>query len=376
MYLAILIVRSVERNDIVKLRPSVAVVSNDDVTEFFLSDLRKSIILKMDKKVSSMLFHLDGTKTVSQWIESEGLSDEEFGDISNLLDYLNSEHILIKIDEDYQLSFKSYPRVFSLLENYYSSRSEVNQAFCRLSASTVIVIGLGSVGTWVAKCLAMDGVQNFIFVDDDNVELSNLHRQLGFSESSIGEKKNNAFTRYLQEASDNINIECINDQLNDGFFQRHEFGRIDLIVNCADSPTVDETSRIVGEYAMPRGIAHCIGGGYNLHQSLIGQIVIPGKTACLECFRKNLDELNVIDTSNIRKLNNKNRKLGSFPPLSSLSAAITANEAFKYLAGLNDFVMTNTRAEFSIKDLNFHTMEMQRREDCEWCGKNGRYYQL
>lgn len=96
MYLAILIVRSVERNDIVKLRPSVAVVSNDDVTEFFLSDLRKSIILKMDKKVSSMLFHLDGTKTVSQWIESEGLSDEEFGDISNLLDYLNSEHILIK----------------------------------------------------------------------------------------------------------------------------------------------------------------------------------------------------------------------------------------------------------------------------------------
>ncbi|GAA6530430.1 hypothetical protein LPYR103PRE_24030 [Segatella asaccharophila] len=364
------------RSDILKLRPSVAVVANDDFTEFFLSDIRKSVTLKMDKNVSTMLFSLDGKASIDQWMKLQKLSDDQYDDISNLLSFLNQQHVLIKIDEDYLSEFKVYPRVFSLLENYYSSHNEINNVFKRLRGANVMIIGLGSVGTWVAKCLSMDGVQNFILVDDDKVESSNLHRQLGFTEESIGKKKTDAFTSYLKGADPVVNVIGINDRLNGGFFKRHEFGKINLIINCADSPTVDKTSRIVGEYAMAKGIAHCIGGGYNLHQSLIGQIVIPDKTACLECFRKNMDELNVIDTTNIRKLENKNRKLGSFPPLSSLSASITANEAFKYLAGLHDFVMTNTRAEFSINDLNFHQLEMCRREDCKWCGIHGKYYQL
>lgn len=84
---------------------------------------------------------------------------------------------------------------------------------------------------------------------------------------------------------------------------RHPF-KPTLIINSADYPTVDETSRIVGAYAMEHGIAHCIGGGYNLHQTLIGQIIIPGKTACVECFRLELEDINVIDTSNIKRLDN------------------------------------------------------------------------
>lgn len=366
---------SVEINDRLKLRPSVAVVSNGDVTEFFLSDIRKSIVLRMQEEVAKLLFGLDGNKSIGVFLEVNGLSDR-MGEVMPLLDFLNTKCVLIKSDQDYGEDYNRYPRVYSLLENYCLSQRQVEDRFLKLRESRVLIIGLGSVGTWVTQSLLMSGVKHFLLVDADKVELSNLHRQCGLTEACIGQLKTEAFTKHLMEMDSEAQIECIVDWLDEDFFQRHDVGHVDLIINCADKPTVDETSYIVGKYAMPQGIPHVVGGGYNLHQTLVGQVVIPGKTACLECFRMNLDDLNEIDTSNIRKLENRNRRVGSFPPLSALSSAITANEAFKVLAGLDNLVMTDQRTEFLLRKLNFANVEMHRRHDCKWCGYEGEYYKL
>lgn len=366
---------SVEINDRLKLRPSVAVVSNGDMTEFFLSDIRKTIVLRMQEEVTKLLFDLDGKKSISVFLEANGLLEQK-DEVMPLLDFLNKSCVLLKMDQDYGKGYNRYPRVYSLLENYCSSQEQVNERIKDVQRARVMIIGLGSVGTWVAQSLLMSGVKHFLFVDADKVELSNLHRQCGLTEDSIGELKTEVFKKRLMEMDPEAQIEYIVDWLDKGFFERHELGHVDLIINCADKPTVDETSNIVGKYAMPHGIPHIVGGGYNLHQSLVGQVVIPGKTACLECFRKNLDDLNEIDTSNIRKLENNNRRIGSFPPLSALSSAITANEAFKVLAGLDNLVMAGQRTEFLLRKLNFANVEMQRRHDCKWCGYEGEYYQL
>ena len=239
-----------------------------------------------------------------------------------------------------------------------------------------MIVGLGAVGTWVTQSLLMDGVQNFILIDPDKVEISNLHRQIGFTEKSIGTFKVDAFSEYLKIKSNDVNITKIKDWLDETFFEKYQFSNIDLIINCADFPTVDKTSLLIGEYCMQKGIPHIIGGGYNLHQSLIGQVVIPNKTACVECFREKLEEINRIDTANIRKMEHKNRKIGSFPPLSALSASITANESFKILANLENIVMNNNRTEFLIRTLNFSNIEIKRSATCKWCGNEGKYYQL
>ena len=83
---------------------------------------------------------------------------------------------------------------------------------------------------------------------------------------------------------------------------------VDLIINCADKPTVDQTSLIVGQFCMKHNIPHIIGGGYNLHLSLLGQTIIPFKSACVNCFKKSLEEENNIDTHNIKKLQVKKSK--------------------------------------------------------------------
>lgn len=149
---------------------------------------------------------------------------------------------------------------------------------------------------------------------------------------------------------------------------------VDLIINCADKPNVDTTSLWIGEYAMKRDIPHIIGGGYNMHLSLIGQTVIPGQTACVNCFKKQLEEENKIDSSKVKKLVVKNRKVGSFGPMCSMIASMIGMEAVKVLSKKIVPSNINRRGEFDIYTMGIIYKNYERRNDCEWCGKKGKYY--
>lgn len=67
---------SVEINDRLKLRPSVAVVKNGDVTEFFLSDIRHVIALRIQEEVTQLLFGLDGKRTLEEFLEDNKLLEK------------------------------------------------------------------------------------------------------------------------------------------------------------------------------------------------------------------------------------------------------------------------------------------------------------
>ena len=55
--------------------------------------------------------------------------------------------------------------------------------------SSVLIIGLGGLGSPAAMYLAAAGVGKLILADDDVVELSNLQRQIAHSQDSIGVSK-------------------------------------------------------------------------------------------------------------------------------------------------------------------------------------------
>ena len=65
--------------------------------------------------------------------------------------------------------------------------------------SHVVIIGLGAVGTWVTINLIQSGVKNITIIDPDRVEDSNLHRQMGYFENSIGLYKLMRLNHLLKE---------------------------------------------------------------------------------------------------------------------------------------------------------------------------------
>lgn len=355
-----------------RLSPSVSVVPlGNGIIEFFKTNTRQQARLRTpDDTILNILSSLDGTKGVEE-IATE--CKVTLRTAMKLLSYLEHNGILDNVEpsEDFE-SYEVFRRPIAFLQDFSASHDHLVQMWNALRSSTVVVVGVGAVGSWAACCLVQTGVRRLALVDPDIVELSNLHRQLGYRTSDVGRLKVDALADTLERFRSDLAIEKQPIALDESSLERIG-GDIDLVINCADKPTVDQTSKWIGEYCMSRGIPHIVGGGYNLHLSLIGQTVIPGKTACTRCFEKQLEIDNKIDSSRVKKLQVRNRKVGSFGPLCALNASMVAMEAVKILTGCSEPANANRRGEFDVTTMSVSYTTYEKLDDCEWCGKHGKY---
>jgi adenylyltransferase/sulfurtransferase len=77
----------------------------------------------------------------------------------------------------------------------------------RLLESAVLIVGMGGLGAPLALYLAAAGVGRLGFVDDDRVDVTNLHRQVIFSEGDVGRPKVAAAAERLAALAGAIHIE-------------------------------------------------------------------------------------------------------------------------------------------------------------------------
>jgi len=71
----------------------------------------------------------------------------------------------------------------------------------KLKSSTILILGLGGVGSYVFEALVRSGVGHLILVDYDVIDITNLNRQLMTDLSNVGQKK----TDILEKRAKNIN---------------------------------------------------------------------------------------------------------------------------------------------------------------------------
>ena len=350
-----------------RLRQSVGIVHHDNTVEFFRANTREILKIRTPfADITGLLNFFNGKNTIDDIVCLYG--NIKKNQLIQLADFLNQNHILIKQNTLYPKDIldKQY-RLINLLEDYFANTQDVMNAFYQLQKSKVMIVGLGAVGSMIAVYLAKNGVHNFIFVDNDIVDSSNLHRQYYF-EHQIGLQKSQALFNDLKSINPNIQVNIINRYLTENFFDDFDDVDISLIINCADEPSVDVTSRIIAKYAMQNNIPHIVGGGYNLHLTLIGQSIIPFKTACFECFNTALGQLNQIELQNVKKLHRENRKLGSFSPLSGIAGTLATLDAFKILIGRIDLLQqANKRIEFNLKEHRFNVLDIEKNPNCKWC---------
>ena len=73
-----------------------------------------------------------------------------------------------------------------------------------LASASVVLIGAGGIGAPAAIALVAGGVRRFTVVDDDTVEVSNLHRQILFTAADVGRSKLDAFAEALLRRADGV----------------------------------------------------------------------------------------------------------------------------------------------------------------------------
>ncbi|MGL1930552.1 MAG: tRNA threonylcarbamoyladenosine dehydratase [Desulfotalea sp.] len=105
----------------------------------------------------------------------------------------------------------------------------------RLATRTVTIVGIGAVGGHVMEGLARAGIGNFCLVDFDEIEASNINRQLLALESTIGKKKVDLAKARIIEINPNAHVKTLPILARDENMDDIIDPRPDLIIDAIDS---------------------------------------------------------------------------------------------------------------------------------------------
>ena len=104
----------------------------------------------------------------------------------------------------------------------------------RLKESRVLIVGAGGLGTPAAQYLAGAGVGSIRLVDDDRIALSNLPRQLAYTEDDLGQLKVEVLAGRLRDANGEITVDAQCKQFNDDTASQLLDG-VDIVLDATDS---------------------------------------------------------------------------------------------------------------------------------------------
>lgn len=191
----------------------------------------------------------------------------------------------------------------------------------RLRGSSVLVVGLGGLGSLVSMYLAGAGVGRLMLVDFDTVSLSDLHRQLLYTTSDVGKPKVEVAERRLREINPEVEVEGYRmvADLNSEF--EGLVSSVDLVALAVDNL---KTRYVVDELAWRHGKV-IVNGGVDGWYGLV-TTVIPGKTPRLSQI---LNLRGITPASCIEGLCS-----AVIGPIAGIVASWQALEAIRVLAGL------------------------------------------
>ena len=107
--------------------------------------------------------------------------------------------------------------------------------FETLQKSTVILFGVGGVGSWAAESLVRSGVVQITIVDSDEVALSNINRQMIALHSTLGKSKVEVLKERLLDINPNALISIHHSYYDAESAELFDLNSYDYVVDAIDS---------------------------------------------------------------------------------------------------------------------------------------------
>ena len=108
------------------------------------------------------------------------------------------------------------------------------ERYNKLKDKTIAVIGLGGVGGTALESLARTGIENFIIIDFDVVDSSNLNRQILYTYQDIGKEKVVVAKQRIESINPNVKISAISAKIGAELPNLLNKYRVDFIVDAID----------------------------------------------------------------------------------------------------------------------------------------------
>ena len=222
----------------------------------------------------------------------------------------------------------------------------------RLSNASVLIVGMGGLGNPVSLYLNAAGVGNLYLTDNDHVDITNLQRQIMFTESDVGTNKADAAKCHLEERNGKTNMEAIDERLDQELCDYY-FPLVDLVIDCTDNIA---TRYLLNKNALAHNVPLIIGAatGFDGQAMFINSNI--DDNACYQCL---FPESNQAPVDNCQTV-------GIVGPVLSIIAGTQALMAIKHLAGLVE--ETNQLTLFDGRALSVQKLKVRRQANCPACG--------
>ena len=221
----------------------------------------------------------------------------------------------------------------------------------KLKSATVMIVGLGGLGSPAALYLAAAGVGKLILADGDVVELSNLQRQIAHGESNIGDNK----AQSAADAIGNLNSEVHTEVLPERLIEKRLpdlLDAVDLVVDGSDNYTI--------RYALNRA---CIAAAVPLVSAAAvrseGQISVFHPTQsgpCYRCLYPQVSSDTALSCS----------ESGVLAPVVGVLGSLLAMEAIKVLSNFGT-ALVGKLLIVDLARMEFQTLVLPTRDDCPDC---------
>ena len=158
------------------------------------------------------------------------------------------------------------------MDKYWLERTELlikNEGLEKLKNASILVVGLGGVGSFAAEFLARAGVGKMTIVDGDTVDITNINRQLPALHSTVDQHKVEVVAARLLDINTEIQLTKINEFLNpermDEILDSEKFN---YILDCIDSVT-PKITLIKAAKRKKIKIVSCMGAGGKVDPSKV-----------------------------------------------------------------------------------------------------------
>ena len=236
-------------------------------------------IERPDESEERLLAALDGTHTLAELHAEFGTEtvDDAISQMQELCVIEDAaDDDLIEPAE--RLRFDRQLRYFSDIGGGDLVPSECQR---RLREAKVAVLGVGGLGGWTAWALATIGVGEMWLIDGDRVEISNLNRQILYTEADLGLLKVEVAAARLRAFNPTARITATARRLGSAVEIADFIDGADLVIDAIDWPAF-EVEVWVNQACFEAGIPY-ITMSHFPPIARVGPLYVPGVTGCYAC---------------------------------------------------------------------------------------------
>ena len=237
--------------------------------------------------------------------------------------------------------------------NYYNLGEEGQK---KLLASRVAVVGVGALGCVSSNELVRAGVGFVRIIDGDTVDITNLHRQILYTEQDVeeGKPKVLAAAKFLRAANSEVTVDAVPEKLTPENVDAL-LGDVDLVIDATDSM---DARYLINEFCVEQKKPWIYGGA--IATEGMTAAFLPGGP-CFSCFTG----------ATMKEKDAPDRSCKSFGVLNMLTAIVSSlevMEAVKILTGAD--TVRKDPLYFEIWENECERLPLEKNPECPICGKH------